>query len=207
MTTGGGGGNGMDYGDDYIAGRISLELDSGTVPALRELNTEIERFHTAMEAAIRSDMTGYLDRMADAAKNAAEMQANLTQQLSVFMSMQGHQGGAAPGIHGAGVPPGPLPNAGLPTASGGFPGMYPGQNYQPYAGATPQGMPGMNPGMMAMMGGARPPSSSDVAYHHHQPPVHPVAGQPDRRPGESGGPPGQGQCGAVGTPLCPGGDL
>ena len=168
MTTGGGG-SGMDFGDDYVAARLSIDIPTEGVSGLRELNTEIERFHTAMEAAIRSDMTGYLDRMADAAKNAAEMQTNLTQQLSIFLSMQGHPGGGAPAIHGAGVPPGPIPNGGLPTPGGGpgYPGMYGGQNFQPYSGATPMGggmMPGMMPGMLGMMGAARPPAASDVAF-------------------------------------------
>lgn len=139
MTTAGG--PGMNFGDDYVAARLSIDVPQEGVQGVREIRDEVDRFRISMEAAVRSeaDHARYLDQMTEAAKRATEAQANLTQSLQTFLTLQGRMGGGS-----AGVPFGTLqqPFSGMSAGMGPTPGDGP-----PQAGT-----------------GARPPSPSDVAY-------------------------------------------
>lgn len=103
--TGPGGGTSMDFGDDYVAARISVDVPTEGLSNVRELTEGIERFHTSMEAAVRSeaDMSRYLEQMAESSKRAAEAQANVNQQLQTYIQLQGHSVGMATS---SGVPTG-----------------------------------------------------------------------------------------------------
>lgn len=132
------GGTGIDMGDDYVAARLSIDVPSEGIGQVRELTEAVDRFHTSMQAATRSeaDMTRYLDQMASSAKRAAEAQANLTNQISMQMSLT--QQVSAGGGHSSGVPAGVM--------------------QQPFSGATAgTGASGFTPG-------SRQPNPSDVAY-------------------------------------------
>jgi hypothetical protein len=141
VTQPGGGGSGIESGEDYVSARLGVNVDEGSMGNLRQLTQEVERFHTAMEATVRAeaDMTRYLDQMVESTKAAAQAQTNLTQQLSVYMSMQGRMSG------GGGM---------------GYPGVAGGGAVQPFMG----GMPGMGSGAPGMPPGARPPSPTDVVW-------------------------------------------
>jgi hypothetical protein len=86
----------MDFGDDYVAARIAVDVPTESLSNVRELTEGIERFHTSMEAAIRSeaDMSRYLEQMADSSKRAAEAQANVNQQLQTYIQLQGRSVGS-----------------------------------------------------------------------------------------------------------------
>lgn len=92
MTTGGG--SNMQFGDDYVAARLSVDVPEGSAQAIREITQEVERFHTTLEAAIRSeaDAVRYLDQMADSSRKAAEAQSNLVQQYQMFLSVASRGG-------------------------------------------------------------------------------------------------------------------
>lgn len=129
------GGTGLDFGDDYVAARLSIDVPAEGIQGVREITEAVDRFRTSMEAATRSeaDMTSHLDRMAESAKRAAEAQANLAQQVSNQMS----QHASAAGV-----------SSGVPT----------GAMQQPFQGAT------LGMGGSVLAAGARPPSPTDVAY-------------------------------------------
>lgn len=136
MTTAGG--SGMDFGDDYVAARLSIDVPSESVGQIRELTEAVDRFHTSMQVAVRSDadMSRYLDQMTESSKRAAEAMANLTQQVSTQMSLTQHA--ASGGAFSTGVPGGVL--------------------QQPFQG----GVAGM--GDTVHTPGSRQPNPSDVAY-------------------------------------------
>jgi hypothetical protein len=138
MTTAGGGASGVESGSDYVTARLGVDVDSGSMQGLQELTKEIERFHTAMEATVRSeaDMTRYLDQMAEGAKTAAAAQTNLTQQLNVFLQLQGRMAGGG----GMGM---------------GYPGVGMGAAVNPFQGILPG---------MGQLGGTRPPNPTDVVW-------------------------------------------
>jgi hypothetical protein len=84
MTSGGGG---FETGDDYIATRLSIDVPENVAPGLREITQEAERLRTTLEAVTRTDMVNYLNGMENAARRAAEAQANLTEQLQSYLAL------------------------------------------------------------------------------------------------------------------------
>lgn len=135
MTTGG-----IDFGDDYVAARLSIDVPTEGVQSIREITEAIDRYRVSMEAATRAeaDMSRYIDQMAEANKRAAETQHNLNEHLSVFASLSARVQGQAPA---SGVPMGTMQN--------------------PFGG--------MSAGMgVAAPPGARMPSPSDVVYQLQQ---------------------------------------
>lgn len=90
------GGTGTESGDDYVAARLSIDIPSDGISGIRELTDGVDRFRTSLEAAGRAeaDMSNYLTQMTAALAKAAEMQANLNEQLGHAAAMQG--GGGAP---------------------------------------------------------------------------------------------------------------
>lgn len=89
MTTAGSGGSGMEFGSDYVAARLALDVPEGSAQAIREITQEVERYHTTLEAAVRSeaDFTRYMDQMAEASRKATEAMAGQIQQLQVFTQL------------------------------------------------------------------------------------------------------------------------
>jgi hypothetical protein len=83
MTSGGG----FTEGDDYIATRLSIDVPENVAPGLREITQEAERLRTTLEAVTRTDMVNYLNGMENAARRAAEAQANLTEQLQSYLAL------------------------------------------------------------------------------------------------------------------------
>lgn len=81
--TGGTLGGGFESGDDFIAARVSIDIPTEGIAGLREITQEMDRFRTSVEAANRSSetFTGYLQRIAEAANQAATAQENLVSIL------------------------------------------------------------------------------------------------------------------------------
>lgn len=96
MTTGG-----SEYGEDFVSARLSVEIPEGAGQGIREITQEAERLRTTLEAVTRTDFTRYLEGMENAARRAAEAQANLTEQLQHYLSLSAQ--GQSPSM---GVPPG-----------------------------------------------------------------------------------------------------
>jgi len=127
MTTAGGDSGsapgGMDYGPDYAAARLSVEIPDEAIQGVREITQHIEKFRVALESATHTeaDFNRYLDDMAQATKLADEAQQHLTQSLMNYISMTSRMTGA--------------PSMGVP--GGGF--------QQPFAGSTPFDLPPTRP--------------------------------------------------------------
>lgn len=139
-TAGGGGGSGIEYGDDSVVARLAVDIPEGSAQGVREITQEVERFRVTMEATTRAeaDMTRYLSQMSEAGKRATEVQNNLTQSMQTYLSLAGRMsGGSYYGPTASGVPSGPA--------------------QQPFSGAT-TGMGGQ-----AAFGPYRPPNPSDVS--------------------------------------------
>lgn len=106
-----GGGSGMQFGDDYVAARLAIDVPEGSSQAVREITQEVERFHTTLEATVRAeaDAMRYLDQMAESSRKAAQATAELTQQWETFISVSSRGGGYVTppmGVpHGGAVPP------------------------------------------------------------------------------------------------------
>lgn len=142
MTTAGGD---ASYGDDYIAMRLAIDIPDGTAAGLQEITSEVERLRVAMEATVRAeaDMGRFLSQMTEASGQAAQAQANLTQQLQAYLSLSSRVSSTAPSM-------------GVPT----------GGAVNPFGGASS----GMGTGGMYVPPGERPPNSSDVSYQINQMP-------------------------------------
>lgn len=103
MTSSEGGGGGFQYGDDFVAARVSIDIPTEGIAGLREITQEMDRFRTSVEAANRSSDTfsGYLNRIAEAANQAAQAQQNVIGMLERSNEYQnqlvtGGAGGPAP---------------------------------------------------------------------------------------------------------------
>ena len=57
MTSSEGGGGGFQYGDDFVAARVSIDIPTEGIAGLREITQEMDRFRTSVEAANRSSDT------------------------------------------------------------------------------------------------------------------------------------------------------
>lgn len=134
MTTGGTGG--FEQGSDYIAARVSMDVDAGGIQTLREMTQEIDRMRTSTEAAARSSANwkSYLDAINQAAQQATNQHRELASQLERTAEMQQRMMGGGGGS-----------SAGLSMSR-----LAPGGYVDPWAG------------MGAGMGGVRPPSPTDV---------------------------------------------
>lgn len=121
MTSGGGG---FETGDDYISTRLSIDVPETIAPGLREITQEAERLRTTLEAVTRTNMVQYLEGMENAARRAAEAQANLTEQLQAYLALSAR--GESPSM---GVPLGGVvdPFRNVPGGMGGTIGAGPGQ--------------------------------------------------------------------------------
>lgn len=104
-----------EYGEDFVSARLSVEIPEGSAQGIREITQEAERLRTTLEAVTRTDMASYLEGMANAARRAAEAQANLTEQLQRYLALSSR--GESPSM---GVPPGaaidPFRGASHPSA-------------------------------------------------------------------------------------------
>jgi hypothetical protein len=134
MTSGGG----FETGSDYVAAKVSIDVDGSGISSLREMSQEIDRVRTSTEAAARSgaSFVGYIQQVTQAAKQATEAHRDLSAQLERTAEMQSR--GAAMGGGGG--------SSQALTSSRLAPGGY----VDPWAG------------MGAGMGGSRSPSPSDV---------------------------------------------
>jgi hypothetical protein len=96
MTTPGGMNSGFDHGDDFVAARVTIDVPTEGIAGLREITQEMDRFRTGVEAANRSSetFTGYLQRIAEAANQAATATENMVSMLERTTS---YQNGAATG--------------------------------------------------------------------------------------------------------------
>jgi hypothetical protein len=83
MTSPGGMNSGFDSGDDFIAARVTIDVPTEGIAGLREITQEMDRFRTGVEAANRSSETfaGYLQRIAEAANQAASATENMISML------------------------------------------------------------------------------------------------------------------------------
>jgi hypothetical protein len=81
---------GFETGADYVAARVSFDIDSGGVSSLKELSEELGKFRTSTEAATRTgaDFIKYLQQMTQMATQAAEAQTNLINQLQRMADVQ-----------------------------------------------------------------------------------------------------------------------
>lgn len=124
MTTAGGAGSGMEYGEDYVAARLAIDIPDNSIQGIREISTEVERFRTTLEAVghIEADQSRYLDQMGEAARRASEAYANLTQQMQTMMAMGGRLGAPSMGVpQGGAVSPFGAEMAGMGVRSAGPP--------------------------------------------------------------------------------------
>lgn len=102
------GGNGFQSGDDFVAARVTIDIPTEGISGLREITQEMDRFRTSVESANRSSetFTGYLQRIAEAATQAATAQENLVAALERNIEYQNRAA-----VAGAGGGPGPVLNA------------------------------------------------------------------------------------------------
>jgi hypothetical protein len=95
----------MEWGDDYVAARVSVDVPDGSAQAIREITQEVERFHTTLEAAVHAeaDATRYLDQMAESARRTSETYAQLIQQMETFIQLSSRASGAMPAMGPSGA--------------------------------------------------------------------------------------------------------
>lgn len=81
---------GFETGSDYVAAKVSFDIDNGGVSSLKELSEELGKFRTATEAATRTgaDFIKYLQSMTQLANQATEAQTNLVAQLEKMANSQ-----------------------------------------------------------------------------------------------------------------------
>jgi hypothetical protein len=116
---------GFEVGADYVAAKVSFDIDSAGVTSLKELSDQLEKYRTEAEAAARGskDFVEYLKNMTTVANQAADAQKNLIAQLNLMTSLQQttmtNQGSAI----SRGVPQGYIdPFSGMGTGVGRTPG-------------------------------------------------------------------------------------
>lgn len=131
MTSGG-----FETGSDYVAAKVSIDVDGQGISSLREMSQEIDRLRTATEAGARSSasFTSYIQQMAAAAKQATESHRDLTSAMERSSEMQS-RGAASSGSSSQAL-------TSTRLAPGGFVDAF--------------------AGMGAGMGGSRSPSPTDV---------------------------------------------
>jgi hypothetical protein len=101
MTSGG-----TEYGEDFVAARLSVDIPEGSAQGIREIAQEGERLRTTLEAITRTDMTRYLEGMENAARRAAEAQANLNEQLQAYLQLSSRGESPSMGVpQGAAIDP------------------------------------------------------------------------------------------------------
>ena len=81
---------GFEVGSDYVAARVSFDIDSTGITNLKELSKAMSDFQTVAVAAGRSSesFTGYLQKMTEVAKQATEAQTQLVAQLQRITDVQ-----------------------------------------------------------------------------------------------------------------------
>lgn len=74
---------GFESGDDFVAARVTIDVPTEGIAGLREITQEMDRFRTSVESANRSSetFTSYLQRIAEAANQAATATQNMVQML------------------------------------------------------------------------------------------------------------------------------
>ena len=115
-------GGGFQFGEDYVAARISIDVPTEGLASLRELSQEIERFRTNTESASRTadNFAQYLKASAEAAEHAASAQQGLVAQLQQMAEVQQRIASGSATSGGIGVPQGHVdPFASSPTGKGG----------------------------------------------------------------------------------------
>lgn len=107
---------GFEVGADYVAARVSFDIDNSGVSSLRELSEELSRFRTATEAANRTgaDFMKYLQQMTQLTNQATEAQTNLVNQIQKMADFQQSMMNTSPGIQAS---------RGVPQGQGQFLGM------------------------------------------------------------------------------------
>lgn len=130
------GGGGFETGSDFVAAKVSVDVDGQGISSLREMSQEIDRLRTSTEAASRTgaSFVSYIQQITQAAKQATEAHRDLSAQLERTAEMQS-RGAATSGGSSQAL-----------TSSRLAPGGY----VDPWSG------------MGAGMGGSRSPSPSDV---------------------------------------------
>lgn len=135
MTTGGGG---FESGADYIAAKVSIDVDASGITTLREMSQEIDRVRTATEAAARggANFVQGINQMVQAARTATQSHRDLAQAMQQTADLQAR--GATGGSGTSQM---------LPLSR-----LAPGSYTDPWAG------------MGAGTGGSRQPSPSDIQH-------------------------------------------
>jgi hypothetical protein len=115
---------GFETGADYVAAKVSFDIDATGISSLKELSDQLEKYRTEAEAAARGskDFVEYLKNMTTVANQAAEAQKNLVAQLNLMTSLQQttmtNQGSQV----SRGVPQGYIdPFSGMGTGTGRLP--------------------------------------------------------------------------------------
>lgn len=133
MTTPGGMNSGFDSGDDFVAARVTIDVPTEGIAGLREITQEMDRFRTGVEAANRSSETfaGYLQRIAEAANQAATATENMVSMLERTTDYQNRAGtsgvgGPMPQLNAPPQYSDPFQGASLGMGGGGGAGGYGG---------------------------------------------------------------------------------
>ena len=81
---------GFEAGSDYVAARVSFDIDNSGVSSLKELTESLNNFRTSTEAANRtgSDFLKYLQQMTALTNQANEAQTNLVNTLQRMTDTQ-----------------------------------------------------------------------------------------------------------------------
>lgn len=170
---------GFEVGADYVAAKVSFDIDSNGVNSLKELSNELEKYRTEAEAAARGskDFVEYLKNMTTVANQAADAQKNLIAQLNLMTGLQQttmtNQGSQI----SRGVPQGYIdPFSGMGTGTGRTPGGGGGSptlaNAQSYLGGMAQQDPRQYLNWQNQRGNlrsgdipAQSPGDQDLEYH------------------------------------------
>ena len=142
MPEGGSGtGSGFQSGEDFVAARVSIDIDNHGVQTLKELSQALSNYRTVVEAAGRSseNFVKYLQQMQQAGQQVTQVHQQMAASLERTADMQ-------------------------TRGMGGTPGSGSAAAELPLSRAAPQGYvdPFSGTGAGAGMGGSRQSSPSDV---------------------------------------------
>ena len=126
MAVSGGTDDAFEYNNDSVVAKLSIEVPSGAVDSLQEINQQAEQLRVQLESIARaeSNWIEYLQQIPQLTEQAASAQRSLITQLERTSYLQ-QQIGSMPGGAGAGSPGG----GGYSTAA------QPGYS-DPFSGAT-----------------------------------------------------------------------
>jgi len=148
------GGSGFSSGEDFVAARVSIDIDNHGIQTLKELSNALSNYRTVVEAAGRSseNFVKYLQQMSQAGQQVAQVHQQMASSLERTSDTQQRGMGGPAGSGGAAA-------AELPMSR-----------------AAPQGYvdPFSGTGAGAGMGGSRQSSPSDVPAQIQQQHIDPT---------------------------------